>query len=74
MHAGENLHQRALAGAVFSHQRMDFAALQVEVDVLQRRRSGEEFGDPFRSENDVPGGRDAGRLLHLRSVRPHRRR
>jgi len=31
-HAGENLDQRRLAGAVLSHQRVDFTARHIEVD------------------------------------------
>src|ERR1700738_4122164 len=33
MHAGEDFHQGALAGAVLAHQRMHLAASEVEVDV-----------------------------------------
>jgi len=31
-HAGEDLDQRRLAGAVLSHQRVDFSARHIEVD------------------------------------------
>ena len=84
MHAGENLHQRALPGAVFSHQRMHFAALQIEVDVVQRRHASEGLGNAGSDEDDAPArcgpidlpricGRARGRPCILRSgaVRPH---
>ncbi len=35
--AGEDLHQRRLAGAVLAHQRVNFARTQIEADVRQRR-------------------------------------
>ena len=53
VHAGEDLHQRALAGAVLADQRMHFAGLQVEVDVDQRRDSAERFGDAQGFEDDA---------------------
>src|ERR1700680_583243 len=43
MHAGEDFHQGALAGAVLAHQRMHLAASEVEVDVAYRRHAGEGF-------------------------------
>jgi hypothetical protein len=41
----ENLDQRALAGAVFSEQRMDFAFPQSQRDVVVRQHTGEALGD-----------------------------
>ena len=38
--AGDDLHQRRLAGAVLAHQRMDMAALQAERDVVERQHAG----------------------------------
>ena len=52
MHAGEDFHQSRFAGAVLAHQRMHFAAHQVEVDVAQGLDSGERFGDAFGFQND----------------------
>ena len=43
--AGQDLHQRRLAGAVFAHQRVDFAGLQLEVDVAKRGDAAETLGD-----------------------------
>ena len=34
--AGEDLHQRRLAGAVLAHQRMHFAGVQLQPDPVQR--------------------------------------
>ena len=67
MHAGEDFHQRALAGAVLADERMHFAAHQIEVDVAQRIDSGERFGDALRFEDDDvaawgPSGGAAGGL------------
>ena len=61
VHAGENLHQRALAGAVFSHQRVHFAALQIEVDIAQRRHAGEGLGNARGARTTLP--RAAGRSI-----------
>ncbi len=43
VYAGENFHQRRLAGAVFPYQRMNLAGLEVEVDVDQRRDSAKRL-------------------------------
>ena len=43
--AREHLHQRGLAGAVLTADRVDLAAADVEVDVLQRLDPGEGLGD-----------------------------
>ncbi len=42
-HAGHHLGQRRLAGAVLADQRMDLAAAEVEVDVLDGRHAGIEL-------------------------------
>jgi hypothetical protein len=52
VHAGEDFHQCRFAGAVLAHQRVHFAAHQVEVDVTQRRHAGERLGDAFRVQDD----------------------
>jgi len=43
--AGQNLHQRALAGAVLADERVRLAGLHVEVDARQRDDRSEPFGD-----------------------------
>ena len=52
VHAGENLHQRALAGAVLADQGMNLAGPEVEIDVDQRRDAAERLGyaDGFQDE------------------------
>ena len=42
--AGQDLDQRRLAGAVLAEQRMDLAAAQIEIDRVERERSGEMLG------------------------------
>ena len=46
MDAGEDLDQRALAGAVLADQRVDFTGKEVERDVVERLRRREPLGDP----------------------------
>ena len=41
MHAGQDLDQRRLAGAVVADQRHDLAGMDVEIDVGQRRDGAE---------------------------------
>ena len=53
VHAGEDFHQGALAGAVLAHQRVHFAAVEVEVDVAQRRDAGEGFRDALGNEDNA---------------------
>ena len=53
VHAGEDLHQGRFARAVLTHEGVDFAALQVEVDVAQSRDASEGFGDAFGFQDDV---------------------
>ena len=48
--AGEDLHQRRLAGAVLAHQSVDLAAAQVEIHPAQGRHAGEALGDARRLE------------------------
>ena len=42
-----DVHQRALARAVFAQERVDLAGTQVEADVIVGQRAGEGFGDVF---------------------------
>src|SRR4029078_1803987 len=48
--AGEQLAQRALAGAVLAAQRVTRSALHVEADVLQRARPGKTFTDVAKAD------------------------
>jgi len=41
VHPCQHVHQRALAGAVFAQQGMDFACTQVEIDVIICQDAGE---------------------------------
>ena len=43
--AGEDLHQRGLAGAVFTHQRVHLARVEIKPAVVQRVDAGEIFLD-----------------------------
>ena len=47
----EDVHQRALAGAVFSQQGVDLPLLQGQVDVVVGQHAGETFGDVAQLEN-----------------------
>ena len=53
VNAGEDLHQRRLAGAVLAHQRMNLAGLEVEVDVDQGRDPAKRFGHPRGLQDDA---------------------
>ncbi len=44
--AGQDLDQRRLAGAVFAHQRVDFAGFDPKIDPLQRPHAGKRLRDP----------------------------
>ena len=48
--AGDDLDQRRFAGAVFAHQGMDFARLQVERNAVERLDAGKGFADGFERE------------------------
>ena len=43
--AGEDLHQRRLAGAVLAHERVNLAGAEVEVDAVERGHAGEALAD-----------------------------
>ena len=51
--AGQDLHQGRLAGAVLAEQRRHLAAVDVEVDALQRMDAAVDLGDVARGENDL---------------------
>ena len=54
--AVQDVHERRLAGAVLSKERVYLAASDVEVDVVVGERPGELLGDPTKLED--------GRVLH----------
>ncbi len=51
MHAGKNLDQGRLAGAVVADQRHDLAGLHFEIDVGQRRNRAEILGNIAQPED-----------------------
>ena len=48
--AGQDLHQRRLAGAVLAHQGMDLARARREIDALEHRHIAERFADAAHGE------------------------
>ena len=48
--AAQNLEQRGLAGAIFTHERMDRAGVHVEGDIRQRLDAGELHGGAVERE------------------------
>ena len=58
MHAGDDLHQRALAGAVLADETVDLAGGEREVDVAQRLDAAERLRDAVQFEEglSVPCG------------------
>jgi hypothetical protein len=52
--AGQDLHQRRLAGPVLADQRDDFSALDGEVDLVQRDDAGKAFADRLHLEYRIP--------------------
>ena len=62
VHAGEDLHQGRLAGAVLADQRVHLAGPEIEIDVAERRDPAERFANARRLEDDaVAPVRPAGR-------------
>ena len=57
--AGHHLGQRRLAGAVLADQRVDFAASQLEIDVLDRGHAGVKLGRLAKREDDVAHARSS---------------
>ena len=51
VHAGDDLHQRALAGAVLADEPMDFVRAKREVDLIQSRHAAERLGNPGKLED-----------------------
>ncbi len=58
MHAGNDLHQRGLAGTVLAHQRMNGAAPHAQPHVVERDHAGKGFADATNFQQAVAGGRD----------------
>ena len=61
--AGDDLHQRRLAGAVLAHQRVHMAALQAELHVVERQHAGERLADVVDLEQ-IFGVRDRAAFAH----------
>jgi hypothetical protein len=55
VHAGEDLDQRRLAGAVVANQRHHFACVNVEIDIGQRRDGAEMLGDAPEAKYRLAG-------------------
>ena len=55
LETGEDLDQRALAGAVLAEKRHDFAAPQGEIDALQRVHRAVALDDTAHLQDDVVG-------------------
>src|SRR5260221_13182 len=51
--AGENVERRGLAGAVRANQRMNAAALDLDIDAIDRFEAAEIFRQPGDFEHDV---------------------
>ena len=45
MDAGQDLHQRRLAGAVFADERHDFPGDNLETDAVERNDAGKALGN-----------------------------
>ena len=71
VHAGDDLHERRLAGAVLADEAVDLARAQGEVDAPQGLDAAEALGDALHRD----GGPRPSRLrFHAVSVRPRMRR
>ena len=64
VHAGDDLHQRAFAGAVLAGEAVDLAGLQREIDAAQRLDAAERLGDAgqFEPRRRHRGGLSSGSL------------
>ena len=63
-HAGGDVHQRRLAGAVLAEQGVHLAGQNLERDVLQRGDAGEALGDAGHGQRRDDGGRFGGLGVH----------
>ncbi len=61
--AGEDVHQRRLPGAVFAEERVNFAALEIEVDAAQRLHAAKALDDAAHGQKR---GGERGRHVHRR--------
>jgi hypothetical protein len=64
VHAGEDLHQRRLAGAVLADERVDLAGAQVEVDAVQDVDAEEALADAAHLEQRRGRVGHAGTSVH----------
>ena len=75
-HAGEDVHQRRLAGAVLADQRVHLARRELERHVVERQRRAEALADPRDGKRErhrlaqVPVRRSAGLSAAAMSVTP----
>jgi hypothetical protein len=53
LHPCKNLCQGRFAGAVFAHQHIDPAAIDIEVHLVQSHRSWKDFGDLLSAKDDL---------------------
>ena len=53
--AAQNLDQRRFARAVLAKKRVDFAAMQVKVDAVERRHARKALGDAFQPQRERHG-------------------
>ena len=51
LRACDDLHERALAGSIFSDKPVDLAPVQGKVDALKGENAAKRFGDPAQREN-----------------------
>jgi hypothetical protein len=51
--AAQNLHQRRLAGAVLTDQRVNLTGLDGDVDVVERLHARERLGDPSHLKDRI---------------------
>ena len=66
--AGHHLGQRRLAGAVLADQRVDLAAPQREIDAVDRRHAGVDFGRLAQLEDGRGDGAQVAHDCRLRSA------
>ena len=73
MRAGQHLDEGGFAGAIVAEQRQHLAALDVEIDAIERRHGAELLADPARGEQSRHAGphtslvAQLNRLLHSRA-------
>ena len=67
MHAGDDLHQRRLAGAVLADEAVDLAGAQREIDVAKRLTPPKDFEMPVSSSSGAPSPPAVGRVIRRSS-------